>query len=108
MAVAGLGDGAEPAVAAGGVLGGDQAEVGADAVAGEAMPVADLDRERERYVFIGDSPNDAPMFAYFPYAVGVANVRDFGAQLSHEPAYVTDKRCGAGFRECVDFLLAPG
>ena len=69
---------------------------------------ADLDRERERYVFIGDSPNDAPMFAYFPYAVGVANVRDFGVQLSHEPAYVTDKRCGAGFRECVDFLLAPG
>ena len=26
----------------------------------------DLDAERERYVFAGDSPNDAPMFAYFP------------------------------------------
>ena len=27
---------------------------------------SDLDAERERYVFVGDSPNDAPMFAYFP------------------------------------------
>jgi len=65
----------------------------------------DLDRVREHYVFIGDSPNDAPMFGYFPYAVGVANVRDFRAQLAHEPAYITEKRCGEGFRECVDFLL---
>ena len=31
-------------------------------------------RERERFVFVGDSPNDAPMFAFFPNAVGVANV----------------------------------
>ena len=37
----------------------------------------DLDAERERFVFAGDSPNDAPMFAYLPNAVGVANVRDF-------------------------------
>jgi len=26
----------------------------------------DLDSQRERFVFVGDSPNDAPMFAYFP------------------------------------------
>ena len=37
----------------------------------------DLDADRERYVFVGDSPNDAPMFGFFPNAVGVANVRDF-------------------------------
>lgn len=65
----------------------------------------DLDRDRERYLFIGDSPNDAPMFAYFPHAIGVANVRDFEDRLAHRPAYVTEKRCGEGFRECVDFLL---
>ncbi|MGQ0750814.1 MAG: HAD-IIB family hydrolase [Betaproteobacteria bacterium] len=67
----------------------------------------DLERERARYVFIGDSPNDAPMFAFFPHAVGVANVRDFGARIERAPAYVTRARCGAGFRELVDFLLAP-
>jgi len=66
----------------------------------------DLDRARAHYLFIGDSPNDAPMFRYFPYAIGVANVSDFAPQLAHRPAYVTARRSGAGFRECVDFLLA--
>jgi HAD superfamily hydrolase (TIGR01484 family) len=66
----------------------------------------DVDSERDAYVFIGDSPNDAPMFAHFPYAIGVANVRDFAGQLAHQPAFVTEKPHGAGFREAVDFLLA--
>jgi HAD superfamily hydrolase (TIGR01484 family) len=66
----------------------------------------DMDSERDAYVFIGDSPNDAPMFAYFPHAIGVANVRDFAGQLAHQPAFVTEKPYGDGFREAVDFLLA--
>ena len=65
-----------------------------------------LAEERERTIFIGDSPNDAPMFAFFPYAIGVANVRDALPRLSHEPAYVTRAACGAGFREAADFILA--
>lgn len=66
----------------------------------------DLDRERERYVFIGDSPNDEPMFGYFPHAVGVANVAEFAAGMTHPPAYVTQGRCGAGFVELARRLLA--
>jgi len=66
---------------------------------------ADLDRERERYVFAGDSPNDAPMFAYFPNAVGVANVREFADRLAALPAYVTQAESGAGFAELAGFLL---
>jgi len=66
----------------------------------------DLDAERAAYVFVGDSPNDAPMFAHFPHAVGVANIRDFDGRLAHAPAYVTQERAGAGFRETVDALLA--
>jgi HAD superfamily hydrolase (TIGR01484 family) len=65
----------------------------------------DLDGERERYVFVGDSPNDAPMFAYFPHAVGVANIRDFGGRLAAEPGYVTAAASGAGFCELADCLL---
>lgn len=65
----------------------------------------DLDAVRANYVFAGDSPNDAPMFGYFPHAVGVANIRDFSGQLAHEPAYVTDAAAGAGFVELVNFLL---
>lgn len=66
----------------------------------------DLDAERERHVFVGDSPNDAPLFAYFPHAVGVANIRGFAGRLGHEPAYVTTAAAGAGFRELADLLLA--
>jgi hypothetical protein len=66
----------------------------------------DLDAERGRTVFVGDSPNDAPMFAFFPHAVGVANVRDFADRIATLPAYVTWAAAGAGFAELADFLLA--
>ncbi len=66
----------------------------------------DLDRDRARYAFIGDSPNDSPMFEYFPNAIGVANVRDFGTLVGHMPAYVTAVACGAGFRQVVDCILS--
>jgi hypothetical protein len=58
-------------------------------------------------VFIGDSPNDAPLFGYFPNAVGVANVRTFADRIAVLPAYVTERESGAGFAEFVDFLLGP-
>jgi HAD superfamily hydrolase (TIGR01484 family) len=66
----------------------------------------DLDRERASYLFVGDSPNDAPLFAFFPHSVGVANVREFAGRLAHEPRYVTMASAGAGFREVADSILA--
>jgi HAD superfamily hydrolase (TIGR01484 family) len=66
-----------------------------------------LDAERERCVFAGDSPNDASMFAFFPNAVGVANVRHFADRIATLPAYVTEREAGAGFAELANFLLAP-
>ncbi len=71
----------------------------------EAFDV-NLDAARAHYVFVGDSPNDAPMFGYFPHAVGVANILDFGARVAPLPAYVSGNRCGAGFAEVADCLLA--
>jgi HAD superfamily hydrolase (TIGR01484 family) len=65
----------------------------------------DLDSERERYVFAGDSPNDAPMFAYFPNAVGVANIVPFLDRIAAPPAFVTAREAGEGFVEIADFLL---
>ena len=64
-----------------------------------------LDAEKERFFFAGDSPNDEPMFAYFPNAVGVANLRRFASRLRSAPAYVTDSEGGAGFAELVAALL---
>jgi len=65
----------------------------------------DLDAERERFVFVGDSPNDAPMFEFFPYSIGVANVRKFAERLGRPPQYVTTSEAGAGFAEAAEFLL---
>jgi hypothetical protein len=66
----------------------------------------DLDAARDRYLFVGDSPNDAPMFGYFPLSVGVANVGRFAARLEHAPAFVTAGESGTGFAELAARLLA--
>jgi len=65
----------------------------------------DIDEERADIVFVGDSPNDAPMFGFFPNAVGVANVRDFTGRLSAEPAWITEARGAAGFAELAAAIL---
>ena len=65
----------------------------------------DLDRDREQYVFVGDSPNDAPLFGYFPLSVGVANVRRFAARMEHAPTYVTVGESGTGFAELAARML---
>ena len=64
-----------------------------------------LDDVRDTVLFAGDSPNDGPMFGYFPCAVGVANLARFLPQLDAKPAYMTTASAGAGFTEIADFLL---
>lgn len=58
------------------------------------------------FAFAGDSPNDAPMFAFFEHSVGVANVARFEGALEAEPKYVTRGAAGAGFAELAAYLLA--
>ena len=65
----------------------------------------ELDAHRNEFVFVGDSPNDAPMFGWFPHSVGVANVSEFADLLPMKPAYVTPSRCGKGFAELADALI---
>jgi HAD superfamily hydrolase (TIGR01484 family) len=64
----------------------------------------ELDRERDRFAFVGDSPNDEPMFDYFPYSIGVANVRRFADRMRVLPRYVTAAEAGAGFAEIAALL----
>jgi len=70
----------------------------------------DLDHEgaRARYAFIGDSPNDAPMFGFFPHSVGVANVREFAGRMPSQPKFVTTAACGAGFAEFAEMIIREG
>lgn len=65
----------------------------------------DTDRDRAAALYIGDSPNDASMFAFFPNSVGVANVRRFAGRMPAEPNYVTNAAFGAGFAELAQHLL---
>ncbi|MGE3874810.1 MAG: HAD-IIB family hydrolase [Parvibaculaceae bacterium] len=65
----------------------------------------DTDKERRHIVYAGDSPNDAPMFAFFPNAVGVANVVPYKAIMPHLPRYVTRAEGGDGFAELAHALL---
>jgi HAD superfamily hydrolase (TIGR01484 family) len=63
-------------------------------------------RNREA-VFAGDSPNDAPMFAFFDQSVGVANLRRFDSLDFERPKYVATAAAGAGFAELARHLLRP-
>jgi HAD superfamily hydrolase (TIGR01484 family) len=66
----------------------------------------DLEAVRKDVIFIGDSPNDVPMFQFFPHAVGVANIFKFKEKIQHNPAYITRQEGGFGFAEMVDSILA--
>ncbi len=68
----------------------------------------DLETVKHQVVFSGDSPNDEPMFAFFPNAVGVANILDFENELIHKPAWITKKTGGQGFAEMVDRITGTG
>ena len=67
----------------------------------------DLTQELDRWVFVGDSGNDQPMFQHFAHSVGVANIRRFEPQLQHLPRYITQGERGAGFAELARALLRP-
>jgi len=66
----------------------------------------DLAASNAEYAFIGDSPNDAPMFAFFRNSVGVANVGRFAGKFDAEPKYVTHGHAGEGFAEFAALLVA--
>ena len=65
----------------------------------------DLDAEKASFAYCGDSPNDEPMFEYFPVSVAVKNVLRFVDQMQTLPAYITSSEGGEGFAEFVGHIL---
>ena len=65
----------------------------------------DVDILKENFVFCGDSPNDGSMFEFFPFACGVANVKQFEGKMPSYPAFVSEKKGGEGFVEIAEILL---
>jgi len=63
----------------------------------------DIDAAGGAIAYVGDSPNDQPMFGYFANSVGVANVRDF--ELEQPPRWVAVGRSAKGFVELAESLI---
>jgi len=64
-----------------------------------------LQDQLDTTLFIGDSPNDEPMFNFFDFSVGVANIQSQLHRLQHPPKFVTPSKGGEGFVEMVELLL---
>ncbi len=56
--------------------------------------------------YIGDAPNDEPMFAAFPISFGVAGVRRFLPHMTAHPAEIAKGDEAQGFAEIAGRLLA--
>ena len=65
----------------------------------------DLADNQESMVFIGDSPNDAPLFQALRHSIAVANIRPFLGELEALPAYITPLASAAGFCQAVETIL---
>jgi HAD superfamily hydrolase (TIGR01484 family) len=57
-------------------------------------------------VFVGDSPNDEPMFARFPLACAVANIRRYGGLIQNYPAFAAERENAEGFAEIAETILS--
>ncbi|MGA2479629.1 MAG: HAD-IIB family hydrolase [Spirochaetia bacterium] len=60
----------------------------------------------ERTLFIGDSPNDEPLFAGFAHSIAVGNLRRFLPLLTTLPEFIAQADGAEGFCEAADLILA--
>jgi hypothetical protein len=61
--------------------------------------------EPDAVLFIGDSPNDEPMFERFALSCAVANFCRFQGLVRHLPAFITQLPYGRGFAEACSKVL---
>jgi HAD superfamily hydrolase (TIGR01484 family) len=73
-------------------------ELGAPGLKGKAPALG-------QWLFVGDSPNDEPMYQKFEFSVGVANLKKYVDQLVHPPTWITSEESGKGFAQVVRKLL---
>jgi hypothetical protein len=64
-----------------------------------------FDSIAESAIFIGDSPNDEPLFDAFPHSVAVGNLRGFLERLSALPEFITAADSAEGFCEAAGVIL---
>lgn len=64
-------------------------------------------RMKTEAAFSGDSPNDEPMWSFFPHSFGVSNVWKFKDVLKHPPRFIADFEGGHGFQQIAEKILKP-
>jgi 1,2-diacylglycerol 3-alpha-glucosyltransferase len=65
----------------------------------------DIQKNRDLVLFCGDSPNDEPMFSFFPLSCAVANIKPMLRLIENTPEFVTKEPYGKGFAELTDIIL---
>lgn len=68
--------------------------------------IDDYGLDKENVIYIGDSPNDSPMFGCFPLSVGVSSVYNYKDIIDNHPKYVCSKDGDNGFVELADFIFS--
>lgn len=66
----------------------------------------DVAANRHSIAYVGDSMNDAPMFAFFQHTFGVSTVARYLSRLPLPPSWITEGPGGDGFVEVADVVLA--
>ncbi len=56
-------------------------------------------------LFMGDSPNDEPLFEGFPHSIAVGNLRRFLPRIRSLPEFITSAESADGFVEAVSYIL---
>lgn len=55
--------------------------------------------------YVGDSPNDEPLFEKFIHTFGVANIKNFEKNLTYLPQFVSQSDGGNGFCEIAHHII---
>ncbi|MBX7231384.1 MAG: Cof-type HAD-IIB family hydrolase [Bdellovibrionales bacterium] len=64
-----------------------------------------IENIKEKIAFIGDSPNDEPMFEFFQNSFAVNNVTPYLADLKNHPKYLCPSKESFGFTELARHLI---
>jgi HAD superfamily hydrolase (TIGR01484 family) len=64
-----------------------------------------LEKMQDEVLYIGDSPNDEPMFKELKHSAAVNNIVNFLDRINYYPAYKASLNSGEGFNEIVETIL---
>ncbi|MCB0403811.1 MAG: HAD family phosphatase [Bdellovibrionales bacterium] len=60
---------------------------------------------QDEVVFVGDSPNDEPLFGFFAHSVGTDNVQVYFDRMKDLPKFICSRHEGFGFEEVSELLV---